>query len=109
MNHLEVVKYVLDLVVAQEVDRANEILHQKHQQLQLQQVQGIRQEITEIVKMMNQIDMELMQFRLKKSQLERLCPDVTMNSLNSYIDGLQKQRKKLALEKSKMAKQYSKA
>ena len=106
MNHLEVVKHVLDLVLANEIVKANELLQKKHQQLKQQLIRGVRNEISEIIKMMNRIDMELMQFRLKKSQLERLCPNATMHSLDLYIDGLQQQRKKLAFEKSSMTKRY---
>lgn len=109
MNHLEVIKHLLDLVVANEIDKANELLQQKNQQLKQQLVLGVRKEISEIIKTMNRIDMELIQFRLKKTQLERLCPSVTMNSLDEYIDALHQHRKKLALEKSIMAKKYAKS
>ncbi|WP_318502988.1 hypothetical protein [Bacillus sp. T3] len=108
MSNLEIVKYVLDLVTAHEIEKAKELIQHKQQQFKQERVRSVRKEISEIISTMNRIDMEMIQFKLKKLQLERLCPDSLMQSLENYMADLQQQRKVLATEKSKMTRQHSK-
>lgn len=108
MSKLEIVNYILDLVTANEMDKAKAVILQKQKEVRQNKVRNLRIEISEIIKTMNQIDMELMQFKLKKLQLARLCPDTLMKSIDHYMADLQQQRKQLSMQKSKIAKQYSK-
>ena len=108
MSNLEIVNYVLDLVTANEIEKAKALIQQKQLQFKQEKVRNLRKEISEIIKTMNQIDMEIMQFQLKKIQLARLCPESMMQSLDNYMADLQQQRKQLAMQKSKMAKLHSK-
>ncbi|MGG3471229.1 hypothetical protein ABES02_27630 [Neobacillus pocheonensis] len=107
MNRLEIVNYILELVSANEMEKAERLIQQKLQELKQRQVCHFRNEITEIIKMMNQIDMEIMQFKFKKMQLARLCPEAIMSSLEDYITDLHQKRKQLSTQKSKMAKQQA--
>lgn len=104
MNKLDVIVYILKYVEANEIDKANALIKEKHHELLQSKVRGVRNEIAEIVKTMAVIDKELMLFKLRKARLERLCPNGTMIQLNSYIKSLEDERKSLAIQKSELAK-----
>lgn len=104
MNKFEVIKNILQYIEMEELEKANDVIKAKQRELATIELKSRRFEINEIIKMMQQIDIELMQFELKKMQLTRLCPDSMMTSLETYMLDLINQRKQLAEEKKMFSK-----
>ena len=104
MNKFEVIKNILQYIEMEELEKANDVIKAKQRELAKIELNSRRFEINEIIKMMQQIDIELMQFELKKMQLTRLCPDSMMTSLENYMLDLINQRKQLAEEKKMFSK-----
>lgn len=104
MNKFEVIKYILHYIEANEINKANELIEGKQREFLTSEVRSRRFEINEIIKMMHQIDIELLQFKLKKMQLIRLCPDYMMTSLEVYMESLVRKREQLVVEKKRIAK-----
>ena len=104
MNKFEVIRNILHYIEMEELEKANELIKAKQRELVTSELNSRRFEINEIIKTMQQIDIELMQFKLKKMQLTRLCPDTMMTSLESYMLDLIKQRKQLVEEKKLFSK-----
>lgn len=104
MNKLDVIIYILKYVEANEIDKANNLIKEKHHELMQSKTKGIRKEIAEIVKTMAVIDKELMLFKLRKAHLERLCPHGTMIQLKDYVKSLEDERVSLAKKKHDRAK-----
>ncbi|WP_298825394.1 hypothetical protein [uncultured Planococcus sp.] len=104
MNKFEVINHILQYIEIEELEKANDVIKTKQRELATSELNSRRLEINEIIKMMQQIDIELMRFELKKMQLTRLCPDSIMTSLENYMLDLINQRKQLAEEKKMFSK-----
>ncbi|WP_107841252.1 hypothetical protein [Metasolibacillus meyeri] len=104
MNKLEVIRIILQYVEANEIDKANILLKEKHRELMQSKARGVRKEIAEIVKTMAAIDKELMLYKLRHAHLEQICPNGIFIEMKSYVKLLEDERKSLAKQKREMAK-----
>lgn len=104
MNKFEVIHIVLTLLEQNEIDKAKKVIAEKQRELRFAEVKSVREEIKEIIRMIKDIDKELLIFKLKKMKLHELCPDVTLN-LQAYVNQLEKTRARLVKQKMMLAKQ----
>lgn len=107
MNKFEIVHIVLALIEQNEIHKAQKKIADKKFELRSSEVNGVREEINEIIRSITQIDKEILIFKLKKMKLQELCPEISID-LESYINGLSKTRNALAKEKMRLVKQNGK-
>lgn len=104
MNKFEIVHIVLALIEQNEIHKAKKVIADKKTELRISEVNGVREEINEIIRSIKQIDKELLVFKFKKMKLQELCPEISID-LESYINGLSNTRVALVKQKMKLAKQ----
>lgn len=104
MNKFEIVHIVLALIEQNEIQKAKQVIAGKQRELRFSEVNGVREEINEIIRSIIEIDKELLVFKLKKMKLNELCPEVTID-LQSYVNGLERTRAGLAMKKMMLVRQ----
>ena len=104
MNKFKIIHIVLTLIEHNEIDKAKKIIADKQRELRFSEVNGVREEINEIIRSIKEIDKELLVFKLKKVKLQELCPEISLN-LQGYVNDLEKTRAALAKRKIMLAKQ----
>ncbi|MEK5208099.1 hypothetical protein [Psychrobacillus sp. FSL H8-0510] len=104
MNKFEIVHIVLALIEQNEIHQAKKVIAGKQSELRFSKVNGVREEVNELIRSIKEIDKELLVFKLKKMKLHELCPEVTID-LQSYVDGLERTRAVLAKQKMMLVRQ----
>ena len=104
MNKFEIVNIVLALIEQNEIHKAKKVIASKQRELRFSEVNGVREEINEIIRSIIEIDKELLVFKLKKMKLHELCPEVTID-LQSYVNDLERTRAGLAMKKMMLVRQ----
>jgi len=104
MNKFEIVHIVLALIEQNEIQKAKQVIAGKQRELRFSEVNGVREEINEIIRSIIEIDKELLVFKLKKMKLNELCPEVTID-LQSHVNGLERTRAGLAMKKMMLVRQ----
>lgn len=104
MNKFEIVHIVLALIEQNEIHKAKKVIAGKQSELRFSEVNGVREEVNEIIRSIKEIDKELLTFKLKKMKIHELCPEVTID-LQSYVNGLERTRAGLAKKKMMLVRQ----